>query len=103
MKTKSKHSLALLLVGALLAGLLPVGTGTESRAAEQPALKNPRILKTVQEVAPEASEKKQLKNQTTENGISTWDCIWFGNYWQEDTNGDGIVDKNDKKSGGCCR
>lgn len=23
------------------------------------------------------------------DGVSTWDCIWFGNYWQEDTNDDG--------------
>ncbi len=98
MKTKSKHLLALLLTGALLAGLLPVGTGTESRAAEQPTLKNPRILKTTEEVAPEAGSKKMPENPTAENGITTWDCIWFGNYWQEDTNGDGKVDKNDKKT-----
>ncbi len=26
------------------------------------------------------------------------DCIYFGNYWQEDTNGDGIADKNDDKT-----
>ncbi len=93
MKTKSKHLLALLLTGALLTGLLPVGTGTESQAAEQPALKNPRIIKTVEEVAPEAGSRKQPKNPTAEKGITTWDCIWFGN-----TNGDGKVDKNDKKT-----
>ncbi len=98
MKTKSKHLLALLLTGALLAGLLPVGTGTESQAAEQPTLKNPRIIKTVEEVAPEAGSRKLPKNPTTENGITTWDCIWFGNYWQEDTNGDGKADKKDKKT-----
>ena len=28
---------------------------------------------------------------------STWDCIWFGNYWQEDTNGDRIVNESDDK------
>ncbi len=98
MKTKSKHSLALILIGALLAGLLPVGTETKSQAAEQPKLKNPRMLKTVEEVAPEERSKKMPENLTTENGITTWDCIWFGNYWQEDTNGDGKADKNDKKT-----
>ncbi len=98
MKKTGKHLLALLLTGALLAGLLPVGTGTESRAAEQPTLKNPRIFKTTEEVAPEAGSRKLPKNPTTENGITTWDCIWFGNYWQEDTNGDGKADKNDKKT-----
>ncbi len=98
MKTKSKHILALLLTGALLAGLLPIGTGMESRAAEQPTLKNPRILKTTEEVAPEAGSKKMPENPTAEKGITTWDCIWFGNYWQEDTNGDGKVDKKDEKT-----
>ena len=98
MKRKSKRSLALLLTGALLAGLLPMGTGGKSLAAEQPALRNPRILKTTQETAQGSSEKKELKNPITENGITTWDCIWFGNYWQEDTNGDGKADRNDEKT-----
>ncbi len=26
---------------------------------------------------------------------TTWDCIWFGNYWQEDTNGDGYCFSKD--------
>ncbi len=89
---------ALLLTGALLAGLFPMETGMKSWAAEQPTLRNPRILKTTQEVAPGSSEKKELKNPTMENGITTWDCIWFGNYWQEDINGDGKADKNDEKT-----
>lgn len=29
--------------------------------------------------------------------VTTWDCIYFGSYWQKDTNGDGKADKNDKK------
>ena len=31
------------------------------------------------------------------NGISTWDCIYFGSYWQNDTNGDGRADDSDDK------
>lgn len=39
-----------------------------------------------------------LKNPTTDsNGVTTWDCVYFGNYWQEDTNGDGVADENDEK------
>ena len=39
-----------------------------------------------------------LQNPTTDgNGVTTWDCIYFGNYWQNDTNGDGKADQNDKK------
>ncbi|MCR5791066.1 MAG: DUF6273 domain-containing protein, partial [Lachnospiraceae bacterium] len=31
----------------------------------------------------------------TSSGDTTWDCIWFGNYWQEDTNEDGYcLDKD---------
>lgn len=26
-----------------------------------------------------------------------WDCIYFGNYWQNDTNNDGVADQNDEK------
>lgn len=39
-----------------------------------------------------------LQNPITDgNGVTTWDCIYFGNYWQNDTNGDGKADQNDKK------
>ena len=31
------------------------------------------------------------------NGDTVWDCVWFGNYWQNDTNGDGTADMSDKK------
>ncbi len=31
------------------------------------------------------------------NGDTVWDCVWFGNYWQNDTNRDGTADMNDAK------
>ena len=34
--------------------------------------------------------------RTDSDDITTWDCIWFGSYWQEDTNGDGYC--YDKKT-----
>ncbi len=34
---------------------------------------------------------------TDSDGVTTWDCIWFGNYWQSDTNGDGTADQSDSK------
>ena len=37
----------------------------------------------------EASDLSYIRNPRTEGGESTWDCIWFGKYWQEDTNRDG--------------
>lgn len=40
----------------------------------------------------------ELNNPRTDaDGIVTWDCVYFGNYWQEDTNGDGIADQEDEK------
>lgn len=38
-----------------------------------------------------------LSNPRVKNGVTTWDCVWFGNYWQSDTNGDGKANQNDNK------
>lgn len=76
MKTMNKRSLALFLISALLAGLLPLFRVVSIKAVGY-GLNNPR---------------------TDDERVITWDCIWFGNYWQEDTNGDGIADKNDDKT-----
>lgn len=35
--------------------------------------------------------------RTEDNGVTTWDCIYFGNYWQKDTNGDETVNESDTK------
>lgn len=35
--------------------------------------------------------------RTSSDGVVTYDCVYFGNYWQEDTNGDGKADKQDAK------
>lgn len=41
----------------------------------------------------------RITGSVTDNSIKTvYDCISFGNYWQEDTNGDGVADKNDAKT-----
>ena len=32
------------------------------------------------------------------DGSVTYDCVWFGNYWQDDTNGDGEADTKDNKT-----
>ncbi len=74
MKTKRKKPIALLLIGAMLLGILSLTGHSVSRASGY-GIGNPR----------------------TTDGVSTWDCVWFGNYWQEDTNGDGTADKNDRK------
>ena len=47
--------------------------------------------------AAENTSSYGLSNPTISNDVTTWDCIYFGNYWQNDTNGDGKADENDKK------
>lgn len=64
-----------LILSLLLAELLPLHAYTVSQAASY-GLSNPTI---------------------DSDGVTTWDCVYFGNYWQNDTNGDGTADKNDKK------
>lgn len=99
MRMRKKKGWALLLVAALLTGLLPVGTAPVSKAEETSApagkygLKNP----VVKAVSPPENTSHGLSNPRNENGTVTWDCVEFGSYWQNDTNGDGVADKNDEK------
>ena len=46
---------------------------------------------------PPVTSKYGLNNPTYINGVTTWDCVYFGNYLQYDTNGDEKVDENDEK------
>ncbi len=81
-----RSPLALLLIFALLIGILPYGRTPISKAAETLS------------VASTSRSNYGLNNpSTTSDGITTWDCVWFGNYWQNDTDGDGTADKNDRK------
>ena len=78
-KSDFKRQAALLLIAALLAGILPIPGSSPVQAAADYGVSSPRV-------------------DSSGVGTITWDCIWFGNYWQEDTNGDGRADKNDEKS-----
>ena len=95
---QKRRQVSLLLVFALLAGGLPMGKEKISQAAQQ-NIQGARIIQSVQEIPAQSGKKTELKNPTvSSDGVTTWDCIWFGNYWQEDTNGDGKADKNDQKT-----
>lgn len=39
----------------------------------------------------------KINSPRIRRGTITWDCIYFGNYWQNDTNNDGVADTNDAK------
>ncbi len=89
MKKKGKRQLGLWIIGVLLIGMLSTGNtvvgktaGTSGSATEGRTTRS----------------DYGLSNPTTNSsGITTWDCVYFGNYWQEDTNGDGVADQNDAK------
>ncbi|MCM1245455.1 MAG: DUF6273 domain-containing protein [Roseburia sp.] len=105
MKLKKRKGWALFVTAALLVGILtsgrtPVGKNDLVLAAEISAsaennygLKNP----VVKAVAPPAKTSHGLSNPRNDNGTVTWDCVYFGSYWQSDTNGDGVADQNDEK------
>lgn len=74
-----KREISIVLMLALALGIFPINFAekTEVKAAESEyGISNPR---------------------TDSDGVTTWDCVWFGNYWQNDTNGDGKADQSDEK------
>lgn len=75
-KKKSRRSIAMITTLAMIVSLESGTTMFQKACAADLGLKNP---------------------VTDSSGVTTWDCVYFGNYWQEDTNGDGIVDENDEK------
>ena len=76
MKRKTKRLLAGLLALVMVLSLCEITLGQSTPAKAAVSLQNPTI---------------------DGNGVTTWDCIYFGNYWQNDTNGDGKADQNDQK------
>ena len=70
--------------------------GTVSAQGGSPTTNTPSITPTDVSTGGGTGD---LKNPVTDssNGVTTWDCVYFGNYWQKDTNGDGVADENDKK------
>lgn len=75
MRRKSKFT-AIILTIALLMGIAPYG---------------------LKQIISEAAEYKIANPRVEKDNTVTWDCVYFGNYWQNDTNGDGVADQNDEK------
>lgn len=87
MKKNRKKWLAILTAGAMLLTSVNMPfVKTESRAATKADM-----------TAQESTSSYGLSNPAMSNDVTTWDCIYFGNYWQKDTNGDGKADQNDEK------
>ena len=96
--SKFKKYVAVLAAGAMILTSFNMPFAeTESKAAGY-GISSPRIEKDVL-ISGDDSEKPEgtINNPVVKADVTTWDCITFGNYWQEDTNGDGKVDQTDEK------
>lgn len=90
-----KRKLSLLVITALLLGILPTGNSA-LRAETASALTNETA--ETGDGSGNTPENYGLHNPTVNaDNVVTWDCVYFGNYWQTDTNGDGKADKKDDK------
>lgn len=82
MKIKTKRCMAFVTLCVFVLGMLPghvpvsEAAGQEEVQTADYGISSPRI---------------------GSDGTVTWDCIYFGSYWQNDTNGDGKADQDDKK------
>lgn len=75
MRRKNKMLVVILIIAPLI-GVLPYGTKQTTSKATGYGISNPRVEK---------------------NDTVTWDCVYLGSYWQNDTNEDGVADQNDDK------
>ena len=55
------------------------------------------LLSYIPKINAEDKNEFDLSNPTIGTQYTTWDCIYFGEYLQEDTNNDDIVDEKDEK------
>lgn len=79
---KIENPIAFMISVILIVSLLYSIPSIKAENIDGYGLSNPRIKDAI----PTISHK-----------MATWDCIYFGNYWQNDTNGDGVADQNDDK------
>ena len=86
--------LSLAMAATMFTDIKPVNM---VKAAQSYGLQNPRTVSASEE--PEPGQTPELKNPIIDKtGFTTWDCVYFGNYWQEDTNGDGKANQSDAKT-----
>ena len=84
-----------ILTGMVLASVVAGGPGINALAGQDATGQETGILT---DTSKDASANALLPgNPVSKDGITTWDCVWFGNYWQEDTNGDGVCVKEGHK------
>ncbi len=87
---RCKKLTAFLVVGAILTGTLLPQTGGQQAFAQEIDTEEPAVQTDYGISNPRGAEGSDVY-------VRTWDCIYFGNYWQSDTNDDGIADRDDAK------
>lgn len=89
MKLDIKKRSAWMLIIALLAGVLTF---------ERPVMSTAESTTAGGTDSEDTSMDYGLRNPiVNEKRVVTWDCVYFGRYWQNDTNKDGVADKEDKQ------
>lgn len=88
-----RNCFVLWVTAAVLAGILPPMAVWSPLPAE-----NTAVAKAAEDLAKEREAGHALRNPAIDDkGDVVWDCVYFGNYWQKDTNGDGRSDRRDAK------
>ena len=85
-----RTSLRRILTGMVLASVVAGGPGINALAGQEATGQETGIFDASKDASVNA-----IGNPVSKDGVTTWDCVWFGNYWQEDTNGDGVCVKED--------
>jgi hypothetical protein len=93
MITKKRITSMLVAFSMLAASVGMAVSGDKAVAAESYGLNNP----VVEDISSEGYDRNNEKDVLVPDLKTTWDCVWFGNYRQYDTNGDGVTDDNDEK------
>ena len=94
----AKKTLGIAVAAAFLVSSFYIPGNVVKTKASGYGLSNPTIKKDVV-ISGDDSENEEgvINNPLVKATVTTWDCVYFGNYWQNDTNGDGTVDQNDEK------
>ncbi|MCR5836600.1 MAG: DUF6273 domain-containing protein [Lachnospiraceae bacterium] len=82
MRRKKKKILSIFLCMSIMIGTINPGNKEVLAEGIDTILSNPEKVRVSKE---------------SDKTITTWDCIWLGNYWQNDTNGDGVANTDDEK------
>lgn len=86
-----KRKCVIIVILSLIISVVNISNSIGVEAESKNKLSNPTIT------YPTINNNGISQPTTDSEGNTVWDTIYFGNYWQKDTNGDGIVNTEDDK------